>query len=153
MAKPDSVFVALINSENEVLTVRRSATVNKAGMWALPGGRQDDGEDIWKTGCREVFEEIGLLIDRMMAGHGKLHVVSGKTHVITVPWTPDSGQVGIMNHLINGNMASSEIDQVKWRTWSEACSMLGLHKSLDLWVNRVPASSVRLFEMLENRPL
>lgn len=153
MSKPDSVFVALINSENEILTVRRSSSVKNAGLWALPGGRQDSDENVMKTACRELFEELGLLIGTMVDNHGKLHVRDGKTHVIMVPWTPTDAQVEIMNHLINGRMASTEVEAVKWRTWSEVNSMLGLHKSLELLTYKWPGHSTRLFDLLENRPV
>ncbi len=151
--KPDSVFVALVNSEDEILTVRRSSSVNNAGLWALPGGRQDPDETVLTTGQREVFEEIGLLIDKMVSGHGHLHVVSNKTHVVVVPWTPTKEQVEISTHLVNGRMASTEIDAVKWRTWTEISGLTGLHKSLDLLFNKWPGHSVRVFDMLENRSL
>lgn len=153
MPRPDSVFVALVNSSNEILTTRRSSSIQNGGMWALPGGRQDPGETFMKTGCREVFEEIGLLIADMAENHGHVHVRSGRDHVIVIPWTPTKANNECLTRLLNGSMVSTEVDAVKWRTWSEITSMTGLHKSLELFAIKLPMHSFNLFDLLESRPV
>ncbi len=45
---------------NLVLTKRNSGLSNHGGQISFPGGRQDDGESLWQTACRETFEEIGV---------------------------------------------------------------------------------------------
>jgi 8-oxo-dGTP diphosphatase len=48
--------------EGEVLLGRRKGA-HGAGMWSLPGGRIEVGEDPKKTAEREVLEETGLYVD------------------------------------------------------------------------------------------
>ncbi len=51
----------VINSKQEVLILRRSASDNRRPLqWDLPGGHLDDGEALDKGVLREVLEETGL---------------------------------------------------------------------------------------------
>lgn len=43
-----------------ILTRRAGGLRNHAGQWALPGGRQDEGETPEQTALRELSEEVGL---------------------------------------------------------------------------------------------
>lgn len=53
--------IAVVNSENKILVVHRSANDNfLAGEWELPGGGVDDGETIVMGALRELLEETGL---------------------------------------------------------------------------------------------
>ena len=46
------------------------ATVNQAGQWAFPGGRQNHGEAAGTTACREFLEETGVDLIGMVDDHG-----------------------------------------------------------------------------------
>merc|ERR1712079_311733 len=50
------------NSKNEVLMIqeRINAEAKFQGLWKLPGGLADPGEDLAVAGCREVQEETGV---------------------------------------------------------------------------------------------
>jgi 8-oxo-dGTP pyrophosphatase MutT (NUDIX family) len=37
-----------------------------AGLWSFPGGRAEPGEDAAAAACRELFEETGLEVERMV---------------------------------------------------------------------------------------
>lgn len=51
----------LVNSRNELLILRRSASdPAHPGMWDIPGGRQESGEDIRAAAERETLEEAGV---------------------------------------------------------------------------------------------
>jgi 8-oxo-dGTP pyrophosphatase MutT (NUDIX family) len=58
-----AVLVPLYEGEQglvAVFTKRRSDLRRHAGEISFPGGRQDDGEELWETAVREAEEEIGL---------------------------------------------------------------------------------------------
>ena len=53
----------ILNSNNEVLVVKRSDNDDfLPGLWELPGGGTDFGENPQEALKREVFEEVGLSV-------------------------------------------------------------------------------------------
>jgi len=61
--RPAAVLIGLVERETgvNVLLTRRSDTLRShTGQVALPGGRQDEGEQPWETALREAHEEVGL---------------------------------------------------------------------------------------------
>jgi mutator protein MutT len=50
------------NERGEVLLVRRANEPGR-GLWSLPGGRLEPGEDARTCAAREVLEETGLVVD------------------------------------------------------------------------------------------
>jgi 8-oxo-dGTP pyrophosphatase MutT (NUDIX family) len=64
--RPAAVAVALVADEHGdasfVLTRRASRLRAHAGQWALPGGRLDEGETAIDAACRELTEEVGLVL-------------------------------------------------------------------------------------------
>ncbi|MEQ2526686.1 NUDIX domain-containing protein [Robertmurraya yapensis] len=71
---PGSV-VMIINHLNEVLLQKRHD-----GTWGLPGGLMDLGESFEEVAKREVFEETGLLVDKLRL----LNVYSGSKYYLKV---------------------------------------------------------------------
>ncbi|WP_298222103.1 NUDIX hydrolase [Acidocella sp.] len=62
------IGVVLIRG-NEALLVRRGKPPG-AGLWSLPGGKQELGETAEETARRELFEETGLRCGPLLlAGH------------------------------------------------------------------------------------
>ena len=53
-----------------VLTRRTWELRSHSGEVSFPGGRQDEGEDLWHTALREAHEEIALDADRRRAHRG-----------------------------------------------------------------------------------
>lgn len=59
-----AVNAVLVNAAREVLLTRRSPAVREPGKWCLPGGHVEIGE-LWVPAmCREVEEEIGVVVER-----------------------------------------------------------------------------------------
>ena len=71
---PNAASVALIDGERVLLIQRARAPW--AGLWSLPGGRVEPGEDARACAIRELGEEIGVVphglveVVRLRAGAG-----------------------------------------------------------------------------------
>ncbi|TQR20483.1 NUDIX hydrolase [Psychrobacillus vulpis] len=68
--------VLILNDQNEVLLQERSS-----GIFGLPGGLMELGESLEDTARREVLEETGLHIDKLVL----CHVYSGRDYYFEVP--------------------------------------------------------------------
>ncbi|MFF8397021.1 NUDIX hydrolase [Streptomyces sp. NPDC016172] len=55
--------VLLLDAEDRILLLRYAAGQPGAGLWGLPGGMLDHGEDPVGAACREVCEETGIVLD------------------------------------------------------------------------------------------
>lgn len=58
IALPNAASVALIDRDKVLLIQRARAPYS--GLWSLPGGRLEAGEDAETCAVREVAEEVGL---------------------------------------------------------------------------------------------
>jgi ADP-ribose pyrophosphatase YjhB (NUDIX family) len=56
---------ALIRQDGDILLVYQEGAEDPYPIWALPGGRLQDGESLAHGLVREVREETGLIIDRV----------------------------------------------------------------------------------------
>lgn len=54
----------IINNANEVLLSRRPYDVHQGGLWEFPGGKLNAGEDIKTALTRELWEELGVTVDK-----------------------------------------------------------------------------------------
>lgn len=60
---PITVAVAIItNAHNEVLLAKRQPQQTYPGLWEFPGGKQQHNETRYDALCREINEEVGLII-------------------------------------------------------------------------------------------
>ncbi|MFQ5518069.1 MAG: NUDIX domain-containing protein [Acidimicrobiia bacterium] len=55
--------VLIQDEENRVLMVRRAPGATRAGMWSLPAGFVDYGEEVRQAAARELAEETGLVAE------------------------------------------------------------------------------------------
>ncbi|MDI9408560.1 MAG: (deoxy)nucleoside triphosphate pyrophosphohydrolase [Candidatus Pacebacteria bacterium] len=58
-----AVAVALVDQAGLVLIAERPAGKAMAGFWEFPGGKLEAGESPSLALCREVMEELGVVID------------------------------------------------------------------------------------------
>jgi 8-oxo-dGTP diphosphatase len=57
------VAAALINSCGEILVQKRAAGRSMAGLWEFPGGKVEHGELPEAALVRELFEELGVVVE------------------------------------------------------------------------------------------
>ncbi|MEU6216982.1 NUDIX domain-containing protein [Streptomyces sp. NPDC047022] len=69
-----AVTAFVMNDAGEVLLERRSDN----GLWGMPGGAQEIGENISGTVCREVLEETGIQVEVV----GLVGIFTDPGHVI-----------------------------------------------------------------------
>jgi len=125
--------ILLVNSKNELLIVRRSATDPRhAGEWDIPGGRLEPGEDVMAAGIRETEEEVGVTArnPQLVFGMSKTRVDGTGTWIFFLERLSLSGDE---NPEI---ILSNEHDQYKWvpfkdlPNYTEAVVLLEMHTFL-----------------------
>jgi 8-oxo-dGTP diphosphatase len=55
--------VVVFDAAGRILLVRRAAGATRSGLWSIPAGFVDYGEEIRAAAARELFEETGLVAD------------------------------------------------------------------------------------------
>ena len=121
-----AVTVVVVNDEGQVLLIERSDN----GLWSLPGGGQDIGENIEQTAVRETLEETGVQIQVT----GLVGIYSDPNHVVAY----DDGEVRqqfsicLRGRYISGQpTASDESTRVQWIA-RDALNDLKIHPSMRL---------------------
>jgi 8-oxo-dGTP diphosphatase len=61
---PVDVLILLQRPDGRILLTERAGGIYLAGMWAVPGGKVDAGEDVVAAAAREVYEETGVTLSR-----------------------------------------------------------------------------------------
>ncbi|MBT5231429.1 MAG: Nudix family hydrolase [Methylococcales bacterium] len=54
----------VINSEQQIFITKRPDHVHQGGLWEFPGGKQELGESRVQALARELFEEIGVVVQQ-----------------------------------------------------------------------------------------
>lgn len=55
--------VVVWDDHDRLLLIKRSKNATKPGLWAIPAGYVDYGEDVREAAARELFEETGLVAE------------------------------------------------------------------------------------------
>lgn len=55
--------VVVWNEHDHILLIKRGPRATKSGLWAIPAGYVDYGEDVRTAAARELLEETGLVAD------------------------------------------------------------------------------------------
>ncbi len=69
-------LVALLNTQNEVLLLKRKSDVHCPDVWSFPGGKSETSEEPLQTAKRELKEETGLDGERWL-------YIANHTHTYT----------------------------------------------------------------------
>lgn len=99
-AKKDNKFLAVKRSKSDKIF---------GGMWALPGGKIEEGETHKDTGEREIKEETGLKLislEEDFCLQGELHIVGYPTLLISI-------HRGVVSDE-DPNPQDKDIDEVAW---------------------------------------
>lgn len=115
---PNAASVALIRGDTALLIQRARAPF--AGLWTLPGGRLERGEDAKAAAAREVREELGMFV-RALQPVATLGVARG--FVL---------QVFATRHFHGEIALSDEVSDVLWATAEEAASLQHTPGLLDI---------------------
>ena len=98
--------VVVRDGEGRVLMVRRAPGATRAGLWSIPAGFVDYGEEVRAAAARELEEETGLL-----AEIGRVAFVASNFH------DPAKLTVGIWfeGTVVGGDLrAGDDADEVGW---------------------------------------
>ena len=119
-----AVTVFVVNDQQQVLLIERPDN----GLWSLPGGGQDIGENVEKTAVRETLEETGVKIQVT----GLVGIYSDPNHVVAY----DDGEVRqqfsicLRGRYISGKPTTSdESSRVQW-TGRDALEAMNIHPSM-----------------------
>ena len=116
------IKLLVLNGEGRVLLLRFPS-----GVWDLPGGRVQRGEDVLDTMARELYEETGLRI-------GARRVDYAGAHLSPVRILVDGGSVGLIVFLYRCAWSdtpevrlSAEHSALRWAMPAEAAEALQRH--------------------------
>jgi 8-oxo-dGTP diphosphatase len=120
----------IVNNNNELLLLkRRSNDVMKPGMWEIPGGRLEPGEDPHIGVIRETKEEAGIDIDVKQIMDVR-HFVRSDDQTITM-------LVFLCKALSHEVVLSEEHTEFKWVSMIEAKEQITdfFHRTIDTYEN------------------
>lgn len=96
--------IGILEQEGAYLMIQRSATVAKPGAWCFPGGHVEPSETPRQAVVRELFEELGIVVEpRLRLGAVKVH---DSRYVLAV-WSVVH-RSGVLNP------AAKEIADIRW---------------------------------------
>jgi 8-oxo-dGTP diphosphatase len=114
--------------EGRVLLVRRGPEASQPGLWSVPAGFVDYGEEIRQAAARELVEETGLVAD-----------IGEVVHVASNFHDPGKLTVGVWfrGTVVGGELAAGDdADEVGWFTADEVRALAtttGLVETLHGW--------------------
>lgn len=111
------VDAIITNDEGEILLVKRNATAKVyPGMWSLPSGKMEWGEEVKEAVTREVKEETGLDVD-ILGFTGKYYDQRGRHPTKTFVCLPHRCKV------VGGTIKPEAGTEVAWFTQGEVRKM------------------------------
>lgn len=122
------IKVVIVNNRGELLLLRRAPQALHPGIWSLPGGGLENGEDPQKGLEREVREETRLAIVDIKPVHAFSQVDNDIFHVV----------IGYQAKAIMPAVTlNEEHDQYQWVTKEAALEEETLHPQLKELITKV----------------
>ncbi len=109
------VVAAVLVRDGRVLAAKRAAHKREGGLWELPGGKVEPGEDDATALIRELGEELGVIVTVGAAlgesehayGHGVVRLVALHCTLVTGEPTP-------LDHEALCWLGPHELESVPW---------------------------------------
>ncbi|RJS47733.1 (deoxy)nucleoside triphosphate pyrophosphohydrolase [Nocardioides cavernaquae] len=107
------VVGAAVLKDGRVLAARRTRPVEAAGRWEFPGGKVEPGETPEAALEREIYEELGCVIE--VIGWLEAEAPIGESHVLRVATARLAGGTPRPHeHDAIRWLAADELDEVDW---------------------------------------
>lgn len=101
----------IINPEQQVLLAWRDSQKSQGGCWEFPGGKIETGEDSYQALCRELQEEIDIIVKDARSLPSVTHHYE-TCQVILYPWLV-LDYVGIPRGIENQSIIWTAIDSLR----------------------------------------
>ena len=128
---PDRPYVGvgvIVFRGKEVLLIKRNKEPSK-GQWSIPGGRQTIGETAEEAAQRELLEETGVYVDRLLLVDVVDAIIPDAEGKIKFHYT----LVDFMGHWYSGDSrAGDDAQEVRWVHLNEMSSYPLLEKTMNI---------------------
>lgn len=109
------VVAAVLVRDGRVLAAKRAPGKREGGLWELPGGKVEPGEDDATALARELEEELGVHVAVGAALAENHHAYGhGGVHLVALACTLVSGEPRALDHAELRWLAADELDEVEW---------------------------------------
>ena len=130
------VGAVCVNAANEILLVREATgPASRPGLWKIPTGLVDVGEELSDAVVREVKEETGIdaTFEKVLVarhGHGMLF---GKSDLFFVCLVRPTGEASALDSAAEFTLQRSEIAEAKWASFDDFITTTPYPAASPLW--------------------
>lgn len=117
MKKTIEVVAGIIeNEKNEILCVKRSEKMSLPNFWEFPGGKLEEGEDIFQALKRELWEELEITgdISKDLFCETLYEYEKIKVNLICIKVKNISQEPNLKEHSEKLWLNIGEIDRLQW---------------------------------------
>lgn len=109
------VTCAIIRSGEKILAVKRARGMHLAGKWEFPGGKIEKSETAELCIAREIYEELGIIINIIKPVIPVVHHYPGKS-IQLIPFLCEiqSGKIALSEHEDLIWISKNELTDLNW---------------------------------------